>query len=699
MTKSEHPQGDGGFFAQQQQQQQMHDPRQQVPPAQAEQAPYHPGAQQYAPTAAGAGMPHDQVAVGHGQSQAGQPLSPQPLSHQPLSSQPQSSQPLSPMQQQVGQLPPPAASHETYGEYAAPQQGQHPVAGGEQLMVPSYEAPMDDYQYPQGQAVLQDVPPVAVPPAGRAPADPMMQAQQPLNPGIGMAQQQATDTGFGEAAAISSAGEQISQRLAQLQNQYDEEVSGDSWGEAPTANTATHQPADQFAAQQPVSEDYAGYAPEPYGATDHGAPGQQLSPNEQFVQREELAAQNYQEQSAQTYQQSQQAYQEPAQAQQYAPPPMAAPQGSFEYTGPTPDSSHQQFGTEPSRFTEGSSIQQEVSAGGGMKKMMFGGAFVAALAVGGGAAYTYQYTDLFGSRSASGPAPTIKAASSPVKFLKKKIEGAGDSINRAMHNRLSGADGTKNTGLPGGDLDRIAELGRNAVKMTGSGISAARNGMLAEAGRKTPGSATGTNMPRRVKTLIVRPDGTILRPAGNSPDKPSGLIGTGSAIVPKAGRFNTAGNNGIRRMKTIGEASSARILGGNAITPVVKTVRPIPKIQVVKKTAPQKPVIKKLAVAKKPTVVANAAPVQNLGAVGTPFVVQVTSRSSQTSALAAFADMQQKYPNLIGTYQPDIQRANLGSKGVWYRLRVGPVGSKVAASDLCNSLKQAGHPGCFVRRK
>ena len=68
------------------------------------------------------------------------------------------------------------------------------------------------------------------------------------------------------------------------------------------------------------------------------------------------------------------------------------------------------------------------------------------------------------------------------------------------------------------------------------------------------------------------------------------------------------------------------------------------------------------------------------GDVGEPFVVQVTSRTSQTGALAAFADMQQKYPSLIGEFAPDIQRADLGSKGVWYRLRVGPVNGKTAAA-------------------
>ena len=79
------------------------------------------------------------------------------------------------------------------------------------------------------------------------------------------------------------------------------------------------------------------------------------------------------------------------------------------------------------------------------------------------------------------------------------------------------------------------------------------------------------------------------------------------------------------------------------------------------------------------------------------YVVQVTSRASQTGVLAAFANMQQKYPNLMEAYAPDIQRADLGEKGILYRLRVGPFSTKTAAQELCSKLKTSGHPGCFVR--
>jgi len=82
---------------------------------------------------------------------------------------------------------------------------------------------------------------------------------------------------------------------------------------------------------------------------------------------------------------------------------------------------------------------------------------------------------------------------------------------------------------------------------------------------------------------------------------------------------------------------------------------------------------------------------------GEQFVVQVAARKSQTAALAAFADLQQRYPGLLNSYRPIIQRADLGTKGIWYRLRVGPMNEKTAAATLCEKLKSAGMRSCLVR--
>lgn len=78
------------------------------------------------------------------------------------------------------------------------------------------------------------------------------------------------------------------------------------------------------------------------------------------------------------------------------------------------------------------------------------------------------------------------------------------------------------------------------------------------------------------------------------------------------------------------------------------------------------------------------------------FVVQVGSKKSQTDALAAFADIQQKYPSLLGSYRPIVQKADLGSKGTWYRLHIGPIDDKTQAYKLCGDLKSQGLPDCLV---
>ncbi|MCP4936598.1 MAG: hypothetical protein GY927_20960 [bacterium] len=647
MTKSDNPHNGRNVFGQPQQMQNsgQHPPQPQMDPG-----AYHPAAQQLAPpNPAPVHQPIQQPNL-HGQPQAGQPAPYMPP-------------------QVAGQLAPPLPgnTYESYSEPAAPQ----------------FETPVDDYQYPQGHSVLPDVPVVAVPPSMQPHADQMMPA--PL-PQVAAALHYGADAGYGDAAAATTTGNQISQRLVQMQNQFDESVSEEIREEQQAINSAVPNSVDPYAAQRPASEEFAGYAPQPHPEA------------EQYGQPEDPAALHYQEQPQQSFQQPHQGYQDLPAGQLAPPSPMQASQGSYEYAGPTPDNSHQYYGQEEQLYAGGSSIQQEHTGDGGIRKIMFGGAFVAALAVGGVAAYTYQYTDMFGARSAGGPAPTIKATSSPIKIIKDKIAGASASINKAMHNRLGGGD----TASGSDSIEKVVDLAVGDTNIVGDKVSAASKGMLSNTADKRPGAPIIMNKPRRVKTLIVRPDGTILRPAGNDVAKPKVKESVANAPTPKAivptktrsGAFNVAGNNKIRRMKTIREASSARILDSKNVTSMKKPVANTPKSQIVKKT-----VAKKQVKVKKPTVIASVAPTRIVGNIGNPFVVQVTSRSSQTSALAAFADMQQKYPNLIGAYAPDIQRADLGNKGIWYRLRVGPVTSKVAASDLCTSLKQAGHPGCFVRRK
>lgn len=72
------------------------------------------------------------------------------------------------------------------------------------------------------------------------------------------------------------------------------------------------------------------------------------------------------------------------------------------------------------------------------------------------------------------------------------------------------------------------------------------------------------------------------------------------------------------------------------------------------------------------------------------------SGSSRIEALKQFADMQQKYTTILQNKTPDVQEANLGEKGTYHRLLVGPPGSRDSASSVCMQLKAQGYSGCWV---
>jgi hypothetical protein len=76
-------------------------------------------------------------------------------------------------------------------------------------------------------------------------------------------------------------------------------------------------------------------------------------------------------------------------------------------------------------------------------------------------------------------------------------------------------------------------------------------------------------------------------------------------------------------------------------------------------------------------------------------VAVVASRNTRVDALMAYADAEQKLPEVFKDKTPDVQMADLGEKGVRYRAVIGPPGSREAAKSLCNLLKPA-VPDCWV---
>jgi sporulation related protein len=89
-----------------------------------------------------------------------------------------------------------------------------------------------------------------------------------------------------------------------------------------------------------------------------------------------------------------------------------------------------------------------------------------------------------------------------------------------------------------------------------------------------------------------------------------------------------------------------------------------------------------------------AAPAGAGRAVSGAAVLQLGAFESQELANGAWATFRSRYESL-GQLAPDVQRADLGAKGVVFRLRAGPFADRTAAADACAQLKAAGG-NCFV---
>ena len=120
--------------------------------------------------------------------------------------------------------------------------------------------------------------------------------------------------------------------------------------------------------------------------------------------------------------------------------------------------------------------------------------------------------------------------------------------------------------------------------------------------------------------------------------------------------------------------------------------------------APKHPKVKKVAVAAaapmgEPAAAGDAAAAPSAGGANGYVVVLASvpaSGQSRLVALKKFADMQQQYGTVLQNKTPDVREANLGQKGIYHRLLVGPPGSRAQASTLCTELKTAGYKDCWV---
>lgn len=308
----------------------------------------------------------------------------------------------------------------------------------------------------------------------------------------------------------------------------------------------------------------------------------------------------------------------------------------------------------------------------GPRAVVVVGALIGAIAVGGGLAYGYKSF----SGGSDGKTPLVRADKGPAKA--KPVDPGGKDIAHT-------------------DKRFLNRLGDDKPP-----------GTIVETGGTTESDTNGA--PRKVTTLVVNRDGSmgaanpVITPtqqaSGNSGSGVPGLFVEGLGSQPQRPPLRgtaSADSQGVSQTQPVAPRVISRA------EPIVEA-RPEPKLdpapeqQVrvpVKKAAPRDDYV--APTAQQSTKVASAANTGVPAATGgNGFVPVLSSQKSRMDALKAYADMQQKYTDVLQGRAPDVREVDLGQKGVWHRLMLGPPGSREAASSVCTQLKAHGYTGCWI---
>lgn len=195
----------------------------------------------------------------------------------------------------------------------------------------------------------------------------------------------------------------------------------------------------------------------------------------------------------------------------------------------------------------------------------------------------------------------------------------------------------------------------------------------------------GNNAP--VETLAERPEEPVTRDAKD----PIANIAREAAAAPAHAEDAYAD-----RINELAKQDAAA-LGVNTIKQndaPAKPATPPVHAQVTRPVTESTPV----KVEPKAPTVAVATPAPSGGARSGSHLVQVGAFGSESEANGQWSKMQGKFGALVGGKSTDIERADLGAKGIFYRLRLGPFASSSDAKAFCDSLKARGQD-CLVKPK
>jgi cell division septation protein DedD len=270
-----------------------------------------------------------------------------------------------------------------------------------------------------------------------------------------------------------------------------------------------------------------------------------------------------------------------------------------------------------------------------------------------GTAGAYAFRTYYTSPGATQAPPVITADTS----TPTKIVPAGDpQASKTVQDRVANAEREqvvskqeepvtlKDLANQAAPPNQAAPRGLPAPVASGQGAS-----------QPAAGTASRSDEPKKVRTVTIRPDG------GDMSGKPVTSQAASAAQAALA-------------QPPVAKAAPARSSGPISLDP--------------QSEAPAAAATRTRTAAAPPAP-ARAAPDATESA-GEGFMVQLSSQKSEAEAQSSFRSLQAKFSNELSGLQPVIRRADLGSKGVFYRTMVGPFASAQEAGQFCANYKAAG---------
>lgn len=191
----------------------------------------------------------------------------------------------------------------------------------------------------------------------------------------------------------------------------------------------------------------------------------------------------------------------------------------------------------------------------------------------------------------------------------------------------------------------------------------------------------------RVDQNAVKPEVEHLLPQPTQPkDLPRSGDNLGDGMTPLPPPIPETAPKVVDTPKVVPPPSAA---SAEPPKPAAAPVAPVAKVEPTK-VAPAAPAPVAKAEPAKPAATTPAA-------AGT-WQVQLGALKDEAGAEAAWQHAAKSAPDVLGSLPHEIIRADLGAKGVFYRLRAGGFAAREQADAVCNSLKPKGI-GCVVAKR